>query len=60
MIYRFSGVAVVDHGAGKYANNLVNMLGDDSVHPNWAGDAAIAESWFSALQHSGIARKTEM
>jgi lysophospholipase L1-like esterase len=34
------------------------MLGDDGVHPNWAGDAAIAEGWLTALRR--IPRKTEM
>lgn len=55
---RDSGAPVVDLGAGKYSNDLTSMLGDDGVHPNWAGDAAIAEGWLTALRR--IPRKTEM
>jgi lysophospholipase L1-like esterase len=55
-----SGAAVIDLSAGKYGNELVSMLSDDGVHPNWAGDAAIAEGWFNALQQAFPARKTEM
>jgi hypothetical protein len=37
------------------------MIGDDGVHPNWAGDAAIAESWLAALQRWRVPRThTEM
>ena len=49
---------MVDLGAGKYSSNLVAMLGDDGVHPNWAGDAAIAEGWLPALRRA--AGKTEL
>ena len=52
------GCSVVDLAAGKYSSELVAMLGDDGVHPNWAGDAAIAEGWLTALRR--VARKTEM
>jgi hypothetical protein len=36
------------------------MIGDDGVHPNWAGDTAIAESWLAALQQLRVGRMTEM
>jgi lysophospholipase L1-like esterase len=55
-----SGASVVDLATGKYANSLASMVGDDGVHPNWAGDAAIAESWLTALQRWRASRKTEM
>ena len=55
-----SGAAVIDLGGGKYLNELVSMLSDDGVHPNWAGDAAIADGWFQALLQAFPARKTEM
>ena len=54
------GASVVDLAATKYSSSLTDMIGDDGVHPNWAGDAAIAESWLAALQQSRVARQTEM